>query len=47
MKPGDIVQIQRPFRVFEREIDRRDPKKMQEIVSMMLTPGEIYLLTKM
>ena len=45
MKVGDIVQIQRPFRVFERELNHRDPKAMQEIVSMMLTPGEVYLLT--
>ena len=47
MKPGDIIQVQRPFRVFEREINRRDPNAMQEIVSMMVSPGEIYLLTKL
>ena len=47
MNPGDLVQIQRAFRVFERELARRDPKTMQEIVSIMLGPGEIYLLTKL
>ena len=47
MNPGDIVQVQRRFRVFERELDRRDPKKIQEIVSLVLSPGDIYLLTKL
>ena len=47
MNPGDMVQIHRAFRLFEREIAVRDPKQMQEIVSMMVTPGEIYLLTKL
>ena len=46
MKPGNMVQVQRAFRVFERVVDRRDPKTMQEIVSLMVSPGEIYLLTK-
>ena len=24
MKPGDMVQIQRPFRLFERELEKKD-----------------------
>lgn len=47
MNPGDIVQIQKPFRLFEREMAGKDPKQMQEIVSIMIWPGEIYLLTKL
>ena len=47
MKPGDIIQIQRPFRVFERELSKKDPKEVQSIVSIMMQPGEIYLLTKL
>ena len=47
MNPGDIVQVQRHFRVFEREASETDDRKIQEIVSMMLTPGDVHLLTKL
>ena len=47
MNPGDIVQIQRSFRLFEREMSGKDPRKAQEIVSIMVFPDEIYLLTKL
>lgn len=43
MNPGDMVQIQRPFRLFER-----DPKNFNDnIVSLLAMPGEVYLLTKL
>ena len=43
MKPGDMVQIQRPFRMFARE----DPSKFNpNIESIVAMPGEVYLLTK-
>ena len=47
MNPGDMIQIQKAFRVFERELSSRDSRKKQEIVSMTVTPGDIYLLTKL
>ncbi len=48
MKPGDMVQIQRPFRLFERELYERDPKNFNDnIVSLLTMPGEVHLLTKL
>jgi hypothetical protein len=47
MNPGDMIQIQRRFRVFERGLSDRDARKMQEIVSIMVSPGDVYLLTKL
>ena len=47
MNPGDMIQIQRAFRIFERELYSRDPSAKQEIVSMTVTPGEVYLLTNL
>lgn len=47
MNSGDMIQIQKSFRVFERELYSRDPRENQEIVSMTVSPGEVYLLTKL
>lgn len=47
MLPGDIVQVQRHFRVFERESSAKDARRIDEIVSIMLTPGDVHLLTKL
>ena len=48
MKPGDMVQIQRPFRLFNKELSSRDPKKFNDNIRSIVTmPGEVYLLTKL
>jgi hypothetical protein len=48
VKAGDIVQIQRPFRMFTSEFSRTDPRKRNNnIESIVAMPGEIYLLTKL
>ena len=48
MKPGDMVQIQRPFRMFSKELSKKDPKKFNDnIESIMAMPGEVHLLTKL
>ena len=48
MVPGDMVQIQRPFRLFTRELSRKDPRKFNDnIESIVAMPGEVYLLTKL
>ena len=45
MQPGDMVQIQRPFRLFERELYERHPTN--DIASLVAMPGEVHLLTKL
>ena len=48
MKPGDVVQIQRPFRLFNKELSKSDPKKFNNNIKSIVTmPGEVYLLTKL
>ena len=48
MDPGDMVQVQKSFRLFEQELyNRRDSEKFHNISSLMTLPGEIYLLTKL
>ena len=48
MKTGDMVQIQRPFRMFARELSKKDPRQFNDnIESIVAMPGEVYLLTKL
>jgi hypothetical protein len=48
MKPGDMVQIQRPFRLFARELSNADPSKFNDNIESIITmPGEVYLLLKL
>ena len=47
MQPGNMIQVQRSFRMFEQELENRDPRKNQNIISITVQPGEIYLLTKL
>ena len=48
MKSGDMVQIQRPSRLFNKELSKSDPKKFNDNIKSIVTmPGEVYLLTKL
>ncbi len=48
MKSGDMIQIQRPFRMFAKELSKKDPRQFNDnIESIVAMPGEVYLLTKL
>ena len=48
MKPGDMVQVQRPFRLFNQELSKVDSRSFNNnIESIVAMPGEVYLLTKL